>query len=155
MQPTLPVILLSILAALLLLAAVRDIGSRQIPNWLTAVIALLAVPFWLSAGLPLWPDMAVRVGVAAGLFAAFAAIFYLGAMGGGDVKLIAAVALWLPPLAVLHLLAIMAIAGGVLTVFMVARARIARSGTPEIPYGVAIAGAAMWLIAEPIFNHFA
>lgn len=155
MQATISALLLSSLASLLMAAAAGDLRSRQIPNWLTAAIALLAIPFWFSAGLPVWPDMALRVAVGAGLFATFAGLFYLGMMGGGDVKLIAALALWLPPLAVLTLLTIMAIAGGLLTLIMLVRARLAKSGTPEVPYGVAIALAGMWMIAEPIINHFA
>jgi prepilin peptidase CpaA len=155
MADTISLLLLLILAASLLYAAVRDLQCRRIPNWLTASIALLAVPFWMSLSLPVWPDVAIRIGLAAAVFAVFAALFYAGMMGGGDVKLIAAVALWLTPVAVLHLLVIMAIAGGVLTLAMVAKARLARSGTPEIPYGVAIAIGGMWMIAKPIFNHFA
>ena len=70
--------------------------SRTIPNWLNLAIALLAIPFWWSIGLPLWPDIALQIGVAALVFGLFAIAFALGAMGGGDVKLIGALALWLP-----------------------------------------------------------
>lgn len=154
MLSDLSVLLLAILALLLIVAAAGDLRSRQIPNWLNAAIALLAIPFWLSLSLD-GGEMAVRLAIGVGLFALFAGLFYLGMMGGGDVKLIAALALWLPPLAVLPLLTIMAIAGGILTAVMLVRARLAKSGTPEVPYGVAIAIAGMWMIAEPIVNHFA
>ncbi len=150
-----PAILLAVLAILLFAAASWDLRCRQIPNLLNAGIALLAIIFWLSLGLSVWPDMLVRLAVGVGLFAVFAALFYLGMMGGGDVKLIAALSLWLPPLAVIPLLTIMAIVGGILTLIMLVRARLANAGTPEIPYGVAIAFAGLWMIAEPIFNHFA
>ena len=49
------------------------------------------------------------------MFGLFAIAFALGAMGGGDVKLIGALALWLPFQAVIVLLFIMSVAGGVLT----------------------------------------
>lgn len=148
-------LLLVLLAALLLFAAAGDLRSRRIPNWLTITIALFAIPLWLAQDLPLWPDVALRIGVAGGLFMLFALLFNAGMMGGGDVKLIAAVALWLTPIAIFHLLVIMALAGGVLTIVMLVRAKVRRSGTPEVPYGVAIAIGGMWMIAEPIFNHFA
>jgi prepilin peptidase CpaA len=76
-------------------------------------------------------------------------------MGGGDVKMVAAIALWLPAGAVLKLLVIMSLAGGVLTLAMVARQRLAKSdGQLEIPYGVAIAFGGFWLIGERFLNQF-
>ncbi|HEX8669428.1 MAG TPA: prepilin peptidase [Allosphingosinicella sp.] len=148
-------ILIALLACALALAAVGDWRTRIIPNWLNATIALLAIPFWIASGLALWPDMAVHVAVAAGVFALFAVAFHFGAMGGGDVKMAAALALWLPPLAVVKLLMVMSIAGGVLTLAMLIPHRIAKTaGQPEIPYGVAIAFGGFWLIAERILNQF-
>jgi len=133
-------ILVAILAAMLLVAATGDLRARIIPNWLNAAIALLAIPFWWLSGLSLWPEVVAQIAIAAGVFAVFAIAFRIGAMGGGDVKMVAALALWLPPLAVLKLLVIMSLAGGVLTVAMLVRHRLAKAGGRlEIPYGVAIA----------------
>jgi prepilin peptidase CpaA len=148
-------ILIALLAGGLVAASVYDWRSRTIPNGLNAGIALLAIPFWWASGLALWPDVALQVGIAAIVFALFVGAFALGAMGGGDVKMIGALALWLPPIAVLELLVIMSIAGGVLTLAMVIPHRIARSaGQPEIPYGIAIAFAGLWLISERFLNQF-
>jgi prepilin peptidase CpaA len=147
--------MIALLSAGLLAAAVGDWRTRTIPNWLNGAIALGAIPFWWSTGLGLWPDVAVQVGVAALVFAIFLIAFAMGQMGGGDVKMLAAVALWLPPMAVFHLVVIMSIAGGVLTLAMLLPARLLRqAGTPEIPYGIAIAFAAFWLIGERFLNHF-
>jgi prepilin peptidase CpaA len=147
--------LIAILAAMLIVAATGDLRTRTIPNWLNGAIALGAIPFWLVSGLSVWPDMAIQIGVALAVFALFALAFHLGAMGGGDVKMVAALALWLPLDLVLKLLVIMSIAGGVLTVAMLVRHRLARSGQElEIPYGVAIAFGGFWLIAERFFNQF-
>jgi prepilin peptidase CpaA len=147
--------LIGALAIMLLIAAIGDLRSREISNWLNAAIALLAIPFWWSMGLSVWPDMALQVGVALGVFLAFALLFHLGAMGGGDVKLVAALALWLPAGAVLNLLIIMSIVGGVLTLAMLVRHRLRKSEEElEIPYGVAIAFGGVWVIAEPFLNHF-
>jgi prepilin peptidase CpaA len=155
MQGGISWMLIAILAAALAVAAFGDWRSRTIPNRLNAAIALLAIPFWWANGLALWPDIAVQIGVAAAIFALFALAFRFGAMGGGDVKLVAALALWLPAGAVLKLLVIMSIAGGLLTVAMLARHRIAKPGAElEIPYGIAIAFGGFWLISERFLNQF-
>jgi prepilin peptidase CpaA len=147
--------LIGLLAAALLAACATDWRSRTIPNWLNAAIALGAIPFWWATGLSLWPDVALQVAVAAGVFALFAIAFHVGAMGGGDVKMVAALALWLPPSAVPELLMVMSIAGGLLTVAMLIPHRIAKAaGNPEIPYGIAIAFAGFWLIGQRFLNQF-
>jgi len=139
----------------MLLAAIGDWRTRTIPNWLNGLIALLAIPFWWSIGLSLWPGVALQIGLALAVFSLFAIAFRFGAMGGGDVKMAAALALWLPFAGVVKLLAVMSIAGGVLTLAMVAAHRMAKaSGQPEIPYGIAIAFGGFWLIGERILNQF-
>ena len=148
-------ILLGVLAAMLLVACWCDLKARTIPNLLNLAVALLAIPFWWSLGLALWPDVALQLGVAALVFCLFALAFALGAMGGGDVKLIAALALWLPWQAVLVLLFLMSLAGGVLTLGYLIRHKLARREEKlEIPYGVAIAFGGLWLISERFLNQF-
>ena len=148
-------ILLGLLALMLLAASWCDLRSRTIPNGLNLAIALLALPFWWASGLALWPDAALQAGVAALVFGAFAGAFALGAMGGGDVKLIAGVALWLPWQAVLALLVLMSRAGGALTLAMLIRKRLARHEAKlEIPYGVAIAFGGLWLIGQRFLYQF-
>lgn len=141
---------------MVVVAAVWDIRTRTIPNGLNAAMALLAIPYWFAAGLPLWPDMALQLAVAAAVLVLFLAAFSVGAMGGGDVKMVAAVALWLPPYAVLTMLVVMSLAGGVLTLFMLGRHKLAKAQHQlEIPYGVAIAIGGIWLIGERFLNQFA
>lgn len=148
-------LLVAILAAMLIVAATGDLRTRTIPNWLNAAIALVAIPFWLASDLSFWPEIAVRIGVALAVFGVFALAFQIGAMGGGDVKMVAALSLWLPVAAVLKLLVIMSIAGGVLTILMIVRHRLAKAGHQlEIPYGVAIAFGGFWLIGERFLNQF-
>jgi prepilin peptidase CpaA len=155
MDTGLALILLAALAAMLLAASWCDLKSRTIPNGLNLAIALAAIPFWWAVGLPLWPDAAIQIGVAALVFGLFAIAFAFGAMGGGDVKLIGALALWLPFQAVIVLLFVMSLAGGVLTLALYLRHRLARrSGQLEIPYGVAIAFGGLWLISERFLNQF-
>ena len=155
MQGGLSWLFVALLAAALLLAAVGDWRTRTIPNRLNAAIALLAIPFWWSIGLPLWPGVALQLALGAAVFALFAIAFRFGAMGGGDVKMAAALALWLPFAGVVKLLAIMSIAGGVLTLAMLVAHRLTKAaGQPEIPYGIAIAFGGFWLIGERFLNQF-
>ena len=139
--------LMGLLAALLIVAAVTDLRARIISNRLNLGIAALAPVWWIASGLPLWPGVAAQLLVAAIVFTLFAAAFSKGWMGGGDVKLLGALALWFPWEAVLSLLLLMAVLGGVITLTTVIHHRTTRRlGQPEIPYGIAIALAALWLI---------
>jgi prepilin peptidase CpaA len=157
-------LLLALLAILLVVAAVIDVRTFTISNGLNLTIALLAPFYWWSIGLPLWPDAAIQVGVAAAVFTILAATFYLGMMGGGDVKLAAAIALWFKPIVTLKFLVVMSLAGGVLTlvVLLLHRKRgkpptdgDAPAAKPEVPYGVAIAIGALWILAQRFLNQFA
>ena len=107
--------LLALLAIALLFAACTDLRRRQIDNWLNAAIALVAPLFWWAGGLSLWPDIALHLGIALAAFALAAGLFAIGQMGGGDVKLIAALALWFEPGVFLQMLILMAVLGYVLT----------------------------------------
>ena len=147
--------LLGALALLLLAASWLDLRSRTIPNGLNLLIALLAIPFWWASGLGLWPDVAWQIGLAILVFGLFTIPFFLGAMGGGDVKMLGALALWIPAGALLPLIVIMSLAGGVLTLAMLIRQRLARSERQlEVPYGVAIASSGLWLISERFLYQF-
>ena len=142
-----------LLAVLLLMAAWTDIKTRTISNELNATIALLAVIFWFVAGETLWPGIAIRIGVAAGLFVVFAGLFMLKMMGGGDVKMIAALALWLPLKALFAMLTVMALAGGAITLFLLIRQKWRPNAErPEVPYGVAIAIGGLWVIANGLLT---
>lgn len=150
-----PVILLGLLVLILVSAGIEDARIREISNWKNAAIALLALPWWFAMGLNPWPDMAIQLGVALGVFALFAAAFHFGMMGGGDVKMIAALALWFPFDKLVSLIVIMSLVGGALTLVMLIDKWIRRrSEQPEIPYGIAIAIAALLTLREPIFNPF-
>jgi prepilin peptidase CpaA len=151
-----PTILLGALVLLLVSAGVQDARAREIANWKNAAIALLAPAWWWATGLAPWPDMALQLGVAAIAFALFAAAYALGQMGGGDVKMIGALALWLPVQMLAWMLLLMSLLGGALTLVMLAEHRLRRRGDApiEVPYGVAIALAGLLILREPIFNQF-
>lgn len=104
----------------LLLASVLDLYKRRLPNWLT--MALLAAGLTvrlLHAGF--W---AFALGLLGALIAALLLIlpFARGWLGGGDVKLFAAVGAWLGPRWVLEAALVAAVAGGVLSIFFLLRA---------------------------------
>jgi len=152
---------LALLAALLVGAGVQDLRSMTIANGISLAVAGLFV-VWaggaLAAGRLFPTDLAFSVGCAVVVFAAGAAAFAAGALGGGDVKLLAAVSLFAGSARVVDFLAITAIAGGLLGLAILAgapigqpaagslgplRARLRRS----LPYGPAIAAGGLWIAA--------
>ena len=106
-MPTL-LTLLPLVVALIYAAAV-DVRSRRIPNWLTLSLAAAgALQSFFPHALvsPLFSMAGMIVG-----FALPFAMFAMGALGGGDVKLFAAVGTWLGPIGVLIVFAAAAVAG--------------------------------------------
>ena len=96
------------------LGGVSDLRSARIPNWLTysglltALVLRIALLGWsgFKSGI---------IGLlAAGVF--FFILFIIGAMGGGDVKLMASVGAWAGSSQILSVLLAAAMAGGVLGV---------------------------------------
>ncbi len=149
-------ILLIGLAVLLLVAAVIDVRTFTISNRLNLTVALLAPLYWLSTSLPLWPGVGIQLAAGAGVFVLLAGAFYAGMMGGGDVKLAAALALWFQPASIIKFLLLTSVAGGVLTLGIVAFHRLKRrEGRPEIPYGVAIAFGGLAILTQRFLNQFA
>ena len=148
-------LLLGALAIALVVAACTDIKRRQIDNWLNGAIAAGAPLYWWASGLTLWPGVAWQLGVAALTLIILAVLFALRAMGGGDVKLLTALALWIQPLWFLRLVIGMALIGGVLTLALgawhVARRR---KDKLAIPYGVAISCAGLWVLAVQFIPAF-
>lgn len=148
-----------LLGATLLAAGIEDARFRNIANRKTLLIALAAPLWWWTNGATLWPGAVIQVGIAVVTFALFAGAFHIGAMGGGDVKLITALSLWLPPGVFAGMLIVMSLAGGAVTLVMMIDHRIKRGadgrrGRIEVPYGVAIAAAGLLALREPILNQF-
>jgi prepilin peptidase CpaA len=149
-------ILLAGLAALLIVAAVIDVRTFTISNRLNLTVALLAPVYWLSVAMSPWPGVALQLAAGVTVFTILAGAFYAGMMGGGDVKLAAALALWFPPLVTVKFLVLMSLAGGALTLVVLVwhRAR-KREGRPQIPYGVAIAFGGLAILTQRFLNQFA
>jgi prepilin peptidase CpaA len=146
-------------AGLMLIAAVEDLRRLVIPN--AVVMGLCTLwPLQLASA----PDISLSGSAAAAVcatavFAAGALLFSRGLMGGGDVKLLTAATLWAGPDLTPALLIGTAVLGGLLTlallsplalraVFAPAAAAGAAKRTP-VPYGVAIAAAALIVTIPP------
>ena len=97
-----------------LVGAVNDVRSARIPNWLTysALVAALGLRTALL-GLSGLKSGALGMLVAGGLFCL---LFFLGAMGGGDMKLMAAMGAWVGSTQVVTLVLAVSLAGGVLAI---------------------------------------
>jgi prepilin peptidase CpaA len=141
-----------LLAVLLLAAAVQDIVQRRIANMLCLAVMLLAVAAAVASGatFALWQNGLLFALLILLSLPAFAA----GWLGGGDVKLLAAVGLWASLGAILPLLAAIFIAGGVIAILSLSRHLGGiRRDVKSVPYGVAIAiGTAIVLIQPDLFD---
>ena len=85
-------LLLASLLALLAVASIIDLRERRIPNWLTAGVAVLYPIYVLISPTPVgWLG---ALGAAAAVFMLGLVLFARQLIGGGDVKLIAALTLW-------------------------------------------------------------
>ena len=97
-----------------LVGAVTDVRSARIPNSLTYSAALAALGLRVALlGLYGLKSGALGMLLAGGLFLF---LFVLGAMGGGDMKLMAAVGAWVGSEEVMTLILAAALAGGVLAI---------------------------------------
>ena len=145
----LELIIVVLVVVLLIAAAITDGATRTIPNWLNLTIALLAIPYWWAEHLSLWPDITIQLALATAVFAVFALFFAIGQMGGGDVKLVTALALFLPPGTFITAFWGFAMIGGIMTLgFYLHWLRQPRGTAFENPYGIAIALGALLALAD-------
>ena len=159
-----PVALVPLLAA----AAWLDLRERRIPNWLAGATALLGLTGVAGIGPEALLDHLL---VALCVLGTGIVAWRCRWLGGGDVKLLAALALWAGSPRVGDLLLGTALAGGILAMGMLLTRRIAVSlpaaalwvlvgtrlparitasaprteGPMSLPYGVAIACGGLWL----------
>jgi prepilin peptidase CpaA len=155
----------SVLEILLLLyVATIDVATRLISNQICLGLALLGIASQMANP----TQVAESLIAAAILFLLLFVIFTRGWMGGGDVKLLVAVAIGLPVTGIIQLLTVTALAGGILAVVHLMmrnlpNPRLAPAGSSlvrrvyaverwrhlrhaPLPYGVAIACGGMWTV---------
>jgi len=149
--PAAPLWLIIVLACALIAAAAEDAARYRISNVTTFVVfagaicaAIIEGPTWA-----LWQNGAVFVA----LMVLGTGAFSGGWLGGGDVKLLAATALWLDFDSAVWLMILVMLAGGVVAIaYLVSRPLRRRGGNGKIkstrvPYGLAIAFGALAIIA--------
>jgi len=140
-------------------AAIFDYRRLIIPNWISlTLIALFAMHAVLAMQ---WSAIGAHVAIGLAVFALATASYAFGVFGGGDVKLLAATALWAGPPDIFPLLALTGLLGGVLGIVVLSSrnyikhypaladrageiwnvARWGHDGT--CPYGIPIAVAAI------------
>jgi prepilin peptidase CpaA len=131
-------------------AAASDVRTRKIPNAIPLALALFGLAFNAFGG---W-RLALSAG-AAGLLVLIVGTlpFSLGALGGGDVKLLAACACVFGLTEILPLAIYTALIGGVVALCVMLYRRLARrSGKITLPYACAIAGGVAWLaLSDTVF----
>jgi prepilin peptidase CpaA len=154
---------------LVIVAALSDLTTFTIPNWISLLLVAAFVPAALMTGQPIGAlGLAFAIGLAALIVGM--GMFAMGWIGGGDAKLFAAAALWIGAPALLPFLMVTALAGGGLAVLLLnarsawlkpylsnAPAWLARLTTPgqAAPYGVAIAiGALAAFPQSPLMQAF-
>lgn len=136
--------LLAGLAIALLVAAFTDLKRRQIDNGLNAAIALAAPLYWWASGMSL-PDVGWQLGLALLTFAVSALLFALRQMGGGDVKLLTALALWIAPPVFATLCIIMALIGSTMSIVAGMRNLEPRLGE-SLRTRLALAATGLWVL---------
>lgn len=143
------------LAILLIAAAAEDAARLKISNFLClgvlagAIVAVAVAGFETS----LWQNALVF----AALLTGGTLLFARGKIGGGDVKLFAALGLWCDLNAAVTMMSSVFISGGALALLVLAIRRFAPAGAAAravvlkpgggIPYGVAIAGGGLIALA--------
>jgi prepilin peptidase CpaA len=135
---------------LLMAAALSDARSYRIPNPIPAALLGTFVLLMLAGGAGAAPLVALA---AFGLAFAFGlGLWWFGVWGGGDAKLVAAVAPWVGLAGLPRLVVVMALAGGLLALAVLLKARLSPSAAERprhVPYGIAIAVAGTdWFLAK-------
>lgn len=158
---------LGVLAA----ASVVDLRRRIIPNEAVAIVALCGVALaFASRPQTVW----ISLGLGLGVLVALGLVARLTQFGGGDIKMIAAVSLLVPPERLTGLLLVITVAGGLLSVIYLVLRRMLRAGprarltdgdnsfrrflaverarimaSPTVPYALAIlAGVVAYVLSE-------
>jgi len=136
------------LAVALGVAAATDLRMRIIPDSVPVAVLLLFGVKAMLGDAPAWPW---HLAAGGGAFVICLGLFARGWMGGGDAKLIPAMAVWAGPDRLAMFLLAMTLAGGLLALFMLIRRRLSAAGgdaaaepagddaAREIPYALAIA----------------
>ena len=155
---------LTVLPGAVAFAAAMDLLTMKIPNRISAVMVLAFFPLALLLGLGAW-DILNHVGAGLGVLALGILLFIPGWFGGGDAKLMAAIALWIGPDALVPYFIYAAVTGGFIAMAILsARSvplprlllgeawalRLHRQDA-GIPYGLALAAGALMVYPQTVW----
>ena len=152
----LDLIKLFVLPLLFITAAISDLFTMKIPNWIALTISAVFVVVALVSGMSL-ADLGLHLSAGLVVLIVSFVFFSRGWIGGGDAKLAAAAALWFGFTDLLNFLLIASVFGGALTLLLlfvrtqplpfaavmppwVLRLHDQATG---IPYGIALAAAGL------------
>ena len=140
-----------------------DARYLVIPNWVSAVLVVSFLPY----GLLFWPDFDLLSHlIIAVIVLCFSFVLYkLNWIGGGDLKLLTAVSLWMGPAHIASFIMLTTLLGALLSLFVIAvrwAANVHRSLSSEklptivrrwldegvCPYGIAIGVAALAMVSS-------
>ncbi len=132
-----PITLLLLIGTLLLVfAALHDIGFRTVPNRISAALLACGILLRLLDGGPHQLLWGLLCGGA--VFMVTYACWRFGWMGGADVKLLTAAAVFVPPLMVPTLLLGTSLAGGAIALAYIIGSFLAPSPAPRRPHGLVL-----------------
>ncbi len=148
--------LLWVFPCLMVCAALWDLATFQIPNWLCLALVLSFTAFAVVAPVGAG-EVFSRLALGAVVLAVGILLFLKGLFGGGDIKLLAAAAVWVGWSHVTLFLVYTAVIGGLVAVLVLVFRRLKlpaswanvgwlqRLHTPGqgLPYGVAIGAAGL------------
>jgi prepilin peptidase CpaA len=152
-------------SAALLFAALHDIAFRTVPDWVSAALVVLGGALRLRSH-----NLPAGLGCGLAVFALAAFCWWRGWLGGGDVKLLGATAVLVPPALVPGYIAAVALAGGGLALLYLLMQRVVtvrRQRRPasflrrilvvearrihrrtSLPYATAISAASLLMLAQ-------
>ncbi len=155
---------LTIFPALLIVAAVSDLLTFRIPNWVSLALVGLFVVVVPFSGLS-WLIVASHLALGVTLLFIGMAMFAMNLLGGGDAKLLAAIGLWVGWITLPVYLIWAAIIGGLLALSLLMFRRLPLA-TPlrempwvsrlhdtqaGIPYGIALAAGALLALPQTVW----
>lgn len=170
----------AILVPGILLASWIDYSQRRVPNWLN--LALIVVGFVVQGCYFGWSGLATGLGGLATGFGLLIIPWLMRGMGAGDVKLMAAIGVWVGPLLTFYSFLLGAVIGGLAAVVMIVstgRLRMActnlgviltKCSNPQLifdefgsaksfgstsqllPYGVPLTGGTLVILAAKVFG---
>ena len=152
---------IGIFCVAMIFAGLRDLTTMTIPNWLTL---MLAVIFFAAAAMTSMPLSEIGLHTVVGFVTLLIGmiLFARGWIGGGDAKLMAAVALWLGWAQALPYFVVASIFGGALTLAILGYRNLPlpafvmrhdwamrlHDRTEGVPYGLALAAAALLIFPD-------